>query len=209
MRDDFLVRRSELLKRICIPAAQSFKVVMKDQSDQLLLKQIEKGDRGAFGELLNRHSLRAYRLALRICGRREDAEDIVQDVMLKLWKEPWRYNQLEAGTFSTWLYRVVSNAALNVVKRRRFEADDDSALADLRDDHDTEEALDNRLKRLRVTAALEKIPDQQKHAVILCYFEEFSIQEAAAIMNLNIPALQSLLMRGKANLKRIFQEPTI
>ena len=182
---------------------------MKDQSDQLLLKQIEKGDRGAFGELLNRHSLRAYRLALRICGRREDAEDIVQDVMLKLWKEPWRYNQLEAGTFSTWLYRVVSNAALNVVKRRRFEADDDSALADLRDDHDTEEALDNRLKRLRVTAALEKIPDQQKHAVILCYFEEFSIREAAAIMNLNIPALQSLLMRGKANLKRILQEPTI
>lgn len=179
---------------------------MTDKPDQFLLKQIEKGDRDAFRELLNRHSLRSYRLALRICGRREDAEDILQDVMLKLWKEPWRYNQLEGGTFSTWLYRVVSNAALNLLKRRRFETSDEDALAGLKDSYDTEGALDDRLKRLRVMAALEKIPVHQKHAVILCYFEDFSNQEAAAIMNLKISALQSLLMRGKANLRRILKE---
>jgi hypothetical protein len=84
--------------------------------DAELLQAIAGGDRSAFDRLSRRHLDRAYGVALRMTGSRADAQDVVQDVFLRLWQRPdaWRPGQAQ---FSTWLYRVVVNRCLDLKRR--------------------------------------------------------------------------------------------
>ncbi|MCA3249343.1 MAG: RNA polymerase sigma factor [Holosporaceae bacterium] len=173
-----------------------------ERNDLDLLAAITQGDSGAFEALVDRYAMRAYRVAYRIVGRREDAEDIVQDTLLKLWKEPWRYNALVGCAFSTWLYRVVSNTSLNCVKRRKFEFSDGCIAEETCNKSDTYQYIEILDAKNRVIGAINTLPKNQKQAINLCFYEEFTNREAAEIMNVSLLSLQSLLMRAKNNLKK-------
>jgi len=174
---------------------------MNEAKDAELLERIGNGSKTAFGILTERHAMRAYRVAYRIVGQREDAEDIVQDVLLKLWREPWRYNALAGGTFSSWLYRVINNAAFNLIKRRKFEHPDSKAVEQASDDGEQLKEMELREVKRQVEKALQSLSPRQQQAVVLCVYEGFSNREAAEVMEVSIAALQSLLVRAKANLK--------
>ena len=169
-------------------------------SDVSLLKEIQGGNHSAFSILVNRHTTRCYNMAFRYLHNQQDAEDIVQQAFLKLWKNPQAWKPGKAQ-FTTWFTRVIINLCLDDVKKRKplslpdqFDIEDSSKLA-------LENLLDEERHSL-VQAAIDKLPERQKTVLILCYFEQHSNKEAANILETTERAVQSLLLRAKDFLKK-------
>lgn len=158
----------------------------------------------AYRELVGRHLNRGVKVAERMLGNRQDAEDVMQEACLKIWKEAPRWKP--QAKFSTWLYRVVLNACLDR-KRRIVPARAEEELDEIADDKPMADAvMIGRQRSDSVKVALQALPDRQRAAVILSYYEELSNQEAADSMGVALGAFQQLLFRAKQNLKGILGE---
>ena len=128
--------------------------------DAELLQAIAGGDRLAFDRLSRRHLDRAYGVAMRMTGSRADAQDVVQDVFLRLWQRPdaWRPGQAQ---FSTWLYRVVVNRCLDL-KRRPKGTDLDSVEEPQDPDANAEDSLLDAERNRALDGAVNQLPERQK-----------------------------------------------
>ncbi len=174
---------------------------------------LSRQDHQAFSVLVHRHTSRFYACAYRACGDQDDAEDVVQECFLKIWRKPslWKAGKRgkarkrgkakKGAKFTTWFYRVVVNAAIDKVRaRKRHEGEDKIAiLADGCPAADEVMVRDER--DLGIEAAVQGLPERQKIALNLCFYEELSNKEAAEIMGVGVKALESLLMRAKATLR--------
>lgn len=170
------------------------------KDDTALMAQIAQGDHAAYAALVSRHNVRFFRLAYRLTGRSEDAEDILQEAFIHLWQAPHMWGPTRGSRFTTWFYQVISNRALNM--RRRSMRYSVVELAEVEDGGmDAEAALSFKRRRLWLEERIRALPDRQRLALILCFYEDLSNQEAADIMGIGLKALQSLLMRAKATLK--------
>jgi RNA polymerase sigma-70 factor (ECF subfamily) len=183
---------------------------MQDELDDALMARAGRGDKSAFAVLVRRHLARATAIAQRILGNRSDAEEVVQEAFLRCWQKApdWQPaespgNAAKAGEraqFATWLYRVLTNLCLD--RRRRpqpVELEAAGEIADTRDDGfaQTERGEIGR----RVAEAMAKLPDRQRAALALCYYEDLGNIEAAAALDISIGALESLLVRGRRALR--------
>jgi len=168
--------------------------------DDRLLVRIAADDSDAFALLVEKHADRAYGLALRILKSTADADDVVQDSFLKLWTHRKRMD-IGRAKFSTWLYRVITNRCIDL--RRKPVMDDIDTAPEVADESD--DAV-TRMHRASMTslleAALAKLPDQQRIAVILSYHEAMSNAEIADVMDTSVMAVESLLKRGRQQLRR-------
>lgn len=173
------------------------------ESDEVLAAYIGQGKPEAFQILMERHINMHLSFAERMMGNREEAEDIVQDAFTKLWLHAEKFDP-SRSKFTTWFYRVVMNRCLDK-KRKKTPL----ALPENYDPVDNRENpaenLAKEQKKAHVRQALNEIPGRQRAAISLCYFEGLSNQEAADIMGLNIKALESLLGRGRKNLKTLLK----
>lgn len=177
------------------------------ESDETLLTLIAKGSHAAFAALTERHAQRFYSGAYQLLQSREDAEDVVQEAFLKLWRQPGLWDPARGAKFTTWFYRIVINAALDLKRRRRVKAEPLEAAGDMASDAPfPDDVIDEEKRRRRVEKAIEALPEHQRLALTLCFYQEFSNQEAADIMGMNIKALQSLIMRAKGSLKAMLNE---
>jgi len=171
-----------------------------NEDDVSLLERISKGEQAAFAILVRRHTDRFYRVAYRFTSNRTDAEDIVQDAFLKLWEKPVMWQVERKASFTTWFYRVVVNLCLDHKKKKRPSLlEDDTWVVDERGTHEAT-MLHNEKERMLETQ-INALPERQRTALNLCFYEELSNQEAADIMGVRLKALQSLLMRAKMTLK--------
>lgn len=167
--------------------------------DSQLLERIKAGDHAAFAALVRLHSTRFYRVAYRFLGNKEQSEDMVQDAFLKLWENPSSWNPNSGAKFTTWFYRVVVNLCLDVKKKHTpLPLAEDFDVADGRDSQET--TLIESERRTLLNQEIDQLPERQKTALVLCFMEGLSNQEAATIMGLQLKALQSLLMRAKERL---------
>lgn len=171
--------------------------------DDLLLARVASNDAAAFRTLVERHVDRAYGLALRILRNPTDAEDVAQDVMLKVWTQRGSW-QTGRAKFSTWLYRVVTNRCLDLHRRPRTEdIDQVPESADNRPD-----AVD-RIQRTEVTSLLDtamgQLPEQQRIALILSYTDDLRNAEIAEILETSVMAVESLLKRGRQQLRHVLR----
>jgi RNA polymerase sigma-70 factor (ECF subfamily) len=171
--------------------------------DDALLARIGEHDEPAFRLLVERHIDRAYGLALRILRNAADAEDVVQDTMLKVWTHRGTWQEGKAK-FSTWLYRVVTNRCLDLRRRPRTEDMENAPeLADNQPDAFTS------MHRGEVNDLLERamgrLPDQQRIAIILSYTDDLSNPEIAEIMETTVYSVESLLKRGRQQLRKILR----
>lgn len=167
--------------------------------DALLLRRIGDGDRVAFDRLSRRHLDRAYAVALRMTGSRADAEDVVQEVFLRLWQRPdaWRPGQAQ---FSTWLYRVVVNRCLDLKRRPKAGALD--AIAEPQDPRpDAEADLLAAARQRAVNDAVEALPERQRAAIALTYTAGLKNTEAASALEVSVKAFEALLVRAKRELR--------
>jgi RNA polymerase sigma-70 factor (ECF subfamily) len=167
--------------------------------DAELLQAIAGGDRSAFDRLSRRHLDRAYGVALRMTGSRADAQDVVQDVFLRLWQRPdaWRPGQAQ---FSTWLYRVVVNRCLDL-KRRPRGADLDSVEEPQDPDANAEDSLLDAERSRALDSAVNQLPERQKAAIVLTYTAGLRNAEAASAMDISVKAFEALLVRAKRELR--------
>lgn len=169
-----------------------------------LMARVATGDSAAFNWLVRAHLPRAYSIARRVLNNPADAEEAAQDAFTKLWVHAADWNEGKAK-FTTWLYRIVVNAALDIARKKKLpttsdetimamQADDDDSIEDRLMVEDEHEALHD---------ALESLTAQQRAAVSLCYFEEMTNPEAARVMGINVKALEGLLVRARKTLRGV------
>jgi RNA polymerase sigma-70 factor (ECF subfamily) len=178
--------------------------VAEPRSDEMLMAAIAAGDQLAFARLVERHLARTVGLATRLMGSRADGEEIAQEAFTRVWSHAARWRPLGAGgnaRFTTWLYRIVVNLAIDRKRRPVHAAMDDV-------DEPVDEADDGfvRIHRRQisdaVTVAMMQLPERQRAALALCFFEGMSNIEAGVIMSLSVGAVESLLVRARRSLRQ-------
>ncbi|HEV2159063.1 RNA polymerase sigma factor [Bradyrhizobium sp.] len=172
--------------------------------DSELLDRLAADDEAAFRMLVERHIDRAYAIALRIVGNAADAEDVVQDTMLKIWSHRGRWQHGRAK-FSTWLYRVISNRCIDLRRKPRNEnvetvpevADGQPGAVEIIERNELNDMLE---------LAMQRLPEQQRIAVIFSYHENMSNGEIAQVMDTTVAAVESLLKRGRQQLRQLLRK---
>jgi RNA polymerase sigma-70 factor (ECF subfamily) len=167
-----------------------------ERSDEALLAAHLRGDRDAFGELVARHERRVYGLCLRILGNREDAEDAAQEAFVAALRRAATFRQ--AAAFSTWLYRIAVNAATDQARRRaRVRAlplDEDLADRSGPVGRDPGEEV---VTAVVVQAALTRVAEEFRVAVVLCDLYRVPYAEAAQILEVPVGTVKSRVFRGR------------
>ncbi len=172
-----------------------------DLDDSLLLQQIRQGGHEAFAVLVNRYADRCYRIAYRLVSSKDDAEDIVQEAFLKLWRRPKLWDPCKGAKFTTWFYRVVINLCVDHQRKKRpLGFLEDMEFADGNPGHDA--LLDNHQRQSLLERFISDLPDRQRQALALCFYEGVSNHDAADMMGVTLKALQSSIMRAKMTLKK-------
>lgn len=184
---------------VTLPRAQMVKET-KEFTDEELMGRIGSGDRNAFSELVMRHTKRYYSLAYRMLSSREEAEDIVQESFLTVWTNPRSWDGDRQAKFTTWFYRVVTNACIDR-KRKNTPLQMEDGFDPLDESRGTEEMIELKRKKENIDAHIGELPESQQTALTLCFYEGVSNREAADIMGVSVKALESLLMRAKASLR--------
>jgi RNA polymerase sigma-70 factor (ECF subfamily) len=169
-----------------------------DDSDEVLMAKVARGDQSAYRELSRRHLPAMLGVARRVLGNAADAEDVVQEAMLRAWTHAPRWQPLAA--LRTWLTRVVVNLCLDRKRRRPWVALE--AAGEIVDPTPgvTEAAEQNERER-QLAAAIAELPARQRTAIILTYSEGMSNVQAADILDTSVSAVETLLVRGKQNLR--------
>ncbi|MEZ0260889.1 MAG: RNA polymerase sigma factor [Alphaproteobacteria bacterium] len=174
------------------------------KDDAELMSRIAGGDQRAFEKLMRRHLVRTARLAQRILGGTQAAEDVAQEAFIRVWKHAgdWEAN---GAKFTTWLYRIVVNLCIDEKRKRSFA--NIEAIAEPEDGKDNAEQSMQRAERgLEVRKALEQLPERQRAAFVLCFYEEHSNKDAADILGISVKALESLLVRSRRTLRESLKE---
>ena len=158
-----------------------------------------QGDAQAASRLVARHLPRMTALARRMLGDSAEAEDVAQDVFLKVWTQAKRW-QPGAAKFETWLHRVAINACLDRLRKKRGVGLDE---IDERVDPapNPEQALAANQTSRQVDEALQTLPERQRAAISLCHYQGLTNIEAASALEISVEALESLLSRGRRALK--------
>jgi RNA polymerase sigma-70 factor (ECF subfamily) len=172
-------------------------------SDRDLLAQHVEGDGGAaFGELFRRHRDRMYAVALRTTSNRELAADAVQEAFISAFRRADAYRGEAAVT--TWLHRIVVNACLDRLRRERVSVRraGDLGELDLPDPHDHHASVE---ARLDVRAALARLPEGQRLALVLVDMHGLPVAEAAAVLGVAEGTVKSRCFRGREALAEILR----
>lgn len=171
-----------------------------DDPDVAVLARIARGETAACGVLIDRHLPRLHALATRLLGSSADADEVCQDAFVRAWQQAPNW-QAGKARFSTWLHQVVLNLSRDRLRARRESAPLDT-VAETADHADTPEQAHGRVEQARtIHRALHELPERQREALVLCHFQGFSNIEAAALLQLSVDALESLLARARRGLR--------
>lgn len=171
-------------------------------TDEELASRSAVGDGDAFRILVDRHVNRVYAYCARVTGNPSDAEDLVQDVFLRVWRNGERWDS-ERLPFKAWLMVIARRICIDHLRRRKRHpqvAIEGELLADPQPD--PQQRAHERGVADKVQAALMNLPVSQRSALVLRYYQGYSNEEVAAILKVTVYALESLLKRGRANLQR-------
>ena len=170
-----------------------------DDTDEALMARVAKGDQGAFRLLARRHLPAMVGLARRILGNAAEAEDVAQEAMLRVWTHAPKWQPLAA--FKTWLTRIVVNLCLD--RKRKTPLLDLDSVGEVADSTPgAREQVESAEREQMLAAAIQQLPDRQRSAILLTYSEGLSNAEVAGILETSVSAVETLLVRGKQNLRR-------
>ena len=179
---------------------------MSDPSDEALLAAHLRGDPRAFGALVARHERRIYGLCLRILGNREDAEDATQEAFLAALRKASSFRR--AAAFSTWLYRIAVNAATDQARRRGrarlATLDPEDAGVAVAPGGELGEVV---ASAVVVQAALARVPEEFRVAVVICDLYRIPYADAAQILEVPVGTVKSRVFRGRLALAECLRDP--
>ncbi|XWX03719.1 sigma-70 family RNA polymerase sigma factor [Aggregatilineales bacterium SYSU G02658] len=169
-----------------------------------LLRRIAQGDERALEALYDAYASRVYGLALRVMGDESLAQEVTQDVFLKVWQRPHTWNP-ERGQFSSWLLTV---ARYTAVDRLRAEALRSGRSVPLLDEFDAPTDADpDPAEHDRLRALLRRLPDEQRQVIELAYFRGLTHSELAAALNLPLGTVKTRLRAGLQKLRALLINP--
>jgi RNA polymerase sigma factor (sigma-70 family) len=164
--------------------------------------QLTQWELPSWEEIVRMHSARVYRLAYRLTGNQHDAEDLTQEVFVRVFRSLSSYTP---GTFEGWLHRITTNLFLDGARRKqriRFEGLGDDVAQRLQGTELTPaQAWDERHFDGDIQEALRALPPDYRAAVVLCDIEGFSYEEIAATLGVKLGTVRSRIHRGRAQLR--------
>lgn len=176
--------------------------------DVTLMLRVKGGDLDAFETLVTRHQHSVVGTAAKMLGSGADAEDIGQQVFVRVWKSAARYEP--SAKFTTWLMTITRNLVFNELRRRRrtqqisIDADEEDTIRHQFVDEEahapSEKMLDAELQDA-IEAAIASLPENQRIAIVLRRFEGMPYEEIAKVLKTSVPAVKSILFRARAELK--------
>lgn len=177
------------------------------EPDVLLMRRIATGDTDAFRELIEAHQTRVIGTVARMLGDDIDAEDIAQQVFIRVWRSAGRYQP--TAKFTTWLFKITRNLVFNESRRRkrhpatpleREMEEKHFQAADTQTGSPSDAMQEAELQRA-IQAAIEQLPEVQRMAIILRRYEEMPYEEIAEVLKLSVPAVKSVLFRARTELR--------
>lgn len=175
----------------------------ESSDDEQMMYRIQQGDRQAFQRLVEQHLNPLYRFVRRMLGTPKDADDVVQETFIKVWRNAHQW-QVGKAKLSTWLHSIAHHCCIDNYRQNSETLVDldeagDIAAPETNNGIYQTEVLDH------VEKALQKLPERQRSAILLCYYQGFSNQETAEMLNISVTALESLLARARKTLKQQLQ----
>jgi len=185
---------------------------LMELSDSLAIAQARAGDSGAFRVLVERHSRNLFRLAYRMTGHQEDAEDIVQETFLRAYRQLGKFD--ERASFGTWLYRIAANCSLDLirVRKRRNEQQESpqeegpdpmQALPDGAPAPDRL-AISGEVER-KVAGALDDLSEMERTAFVLRHYEGMCIADISRTLGVQPNAAKHSIFRAVQKLRRALE----
>ena len=184
--------------------------------DELILRRAQKGDASAFEQLVTPYEQMIWRVCWHYLHHREDAMDCAQEVMLKAWRSIGQYRQ-DCG-FSSWLYRIAKNAALDFLRREKKRRtvsldaeneDGEKTVADIPDTsgkNDPEKALLHTERKTILYEALDELSDEHKEILLLRDINGYSYEEVGERLGLEAGTVKSRLFRAREALRKKLEE---
>jgi RNA polymerase sigma-70 factor (ECF subfamily) len=173
---------------------------MENRNDIELVRLSVFGDSRAFECLVGRHYEMVYRVAYKWCGVKEDAEDVAQEVCVKVARKLKTFRQ--KSSFKTWLYRITINTAKDFVKKRAAKSTLETPIADAPAGDNPGSAVENRIAAEQLRDALDRLPEKQKTAVLLVLGEGLRHKEAAKVMNCQEATVSWRIFQARKKLRK-------
>lgn len=181
---------------------------MEYKGDIFYIGKVIDGNINAFSHIVNRHKDHSFNLALRICGNREEAEEIAQDAFMKAFRSLKSFKM--KSSFSTWLYRIVYNTAISLVRtRKKGVLSLDEFPADAKDfigNNQSEEEAEAEYRNSLVNFALQKISEEERGLITLYYYEEMSADEISEITGITKSNIKVKLFRARQKMTEIIEK---
>nr|WP_308118544.1 RNA polymerase sigma factor SigE [Streptomonospora nanhaiensis] len=166
----------------------------------------EQWEPPSWDDVVRNHSARVYRLAFRLTGNKHDAEDLTQEVFIRVFRSLSSYTP---GTFEGWLHRITTNLFLDMARRKariRFEGLSDNADERLQGHEPSPaQSYDDRHFDADIQAALDALPAEFRAPVVLCDIEGLSYEEIAATLDVKLGTVRSRIHRGRAQLRKALE----
>lgn len=190
----------------------------KRVTDEVLIARFQRGDLQAFDVLVQRYKDQLLNYVFRFVGNRVDAEDIVQETFLRVYKNKHYYKEI--AKFSTWIYTIAGNLAKTELRRRKrrkiFSVSNfvnDERDFDIPDtDRNPENEVDGNLKYNDIQKAIDKLPPKFKEVILLRDVQGFAYEEISQILTIPLGTVKSRVNRGRLklqeDLKFLFESET-
>lgn len=181
-----------------------------ETDEKKLIERAYGGDPSAFNRLMAQHENRMYAVALRMCANREDAQDCLQEAMLRVYRAIGSFKG--QSTFSTWVYRITMNTCLDELRRKKNRQN--TSLDNLVDmgwsptdgGAGPEKQALMREMREKMHGAIRELPDDMRAAVVLRDIQGFSYDEIAQMLEINVGTIKSRISRGREKLREKLKE---
>ncbi len=176
-----------------------------EESEAAAIEQVRAGDREAFRVLVEQHSRTVFRLAYRMTGNEQDAEDAVQETFLRAYRQIRRFDS--RSKFSTWICRIAVNCSLDLLRARRRRQSEGSAIPDdaAGGQPSPERLAFSRQVEQKLTAAMAELSPDERAAFVLRHFEGVSVGEIAQVLGHSNGATRHSVFRAVQKLRRALE----
>ena len=176
-----------------------------ERNEQKLIERASGGDPAAFNQLMAMHEKRMYAVALRMFANREDAQDCLQEAMLRIYRAIGGFKG--QSSFSTWVYRITMNTCLDELRRKKNRPN--TSLDNLLDqgwspsdgDNVPERRAIQSETRKTLAGAIRELPEDMRSAIVLRDVQGYSYDEIAQMLDVNVGTIKSRISRGREKLR--------